>query len=172
MFLSLKSALDGVVGSLTDQSPKLVYELNAAEDAYSVSGTTSAIFGPLTIPSVHNGLPVDEIKGEAFKGETALTDVVIPNGVTLIGSAAFMECFALNDITIPNSVTSIGGSAFYECTSLTEITLPNNLTTIGGEAFIGCSSLTSVVIPNSVTTLSGGAFQACTSLTSATLQTI
>jgi hypothetical protein len=52
-----------------------------------------------------------------YKGNDA--EVVIPDGVTSIGSGVFSECINLTTITIPDSVTSIGDSAFYECTNLT-----------------------------------------------------
>ncbi len=39
----------------------------------------------------------------------------IPNGITSIGSYAFLEGFSLTSVTIPDSVTSIGEGAFY-CT--------------------------------------------------------
>ena len=38
--------------------------------------------------------------------------VIIENGVTNIGSAAFRFCYNLTEITIPNSVTTIGELAF------------------------------------------------------------
>ena len=49
--------------------------------------------------------------------------VVIEDGVTSIGDAAFYDCNNLTSITIPDSVTSIGKSAFYKCSSLTAISL-------------------------------------------------
>ena len=52
---------------------------------------------------------------------TLVTDLVIPDGVTSIGSYAFYNCDSLTSITIPDSVTSIGSYAFYYCDSLTSI---------------------------------------------------
>ena len=93
-----------------------------------------------------------------------LTRVIIGNGVTTIGEAAFRSCSHLTSVTIPNSVTTIGGWAFSICSSLTSVTISNSVTTIGDNAFIGCSSLTSVTIPNSVTTIGSEAFSDCTNL--------
>ena len=98
-----------------------------------------------------------------------LTRVIIGNGVTTIGEAAFRSCSHLTSVNIPNSVTTIGGWAFSICSSLISVTIPNSVTTIGDNAFIGCSSLTSVTIPNSVTTIEGYAFSDCSSLTSVTI---
>ena len=67
--------------------------------------------------------------------------------------------------TIPDSVTSIGGAAFLDCSSLTSVTIPYRVTSIGRYAFDGCTSLTSVTIPDSVTSIGEWAFADCTSLT-------
>jgi len=47
--------------------------------------------------------------------DTEITNLIIPNSVTSIGSSAFSGCSGLTSVTIPNSVTSIGSSAFYNC---------------------------------------------------------
>jgi len=51
-------------------------------------------------------------------------------------------------VTIPNSVTSIGVAAFLDCTGLTSVTISNSVTSIEHDAFSGCSSLTSVSVPS------------------------
>ena len=73
-----------------------------------------------------------------------ITSVIIGNGVTSIGSAAFCDSIKLKKITIPNSVTSIGQYAFNGCRSLSSIIISDNVTFIGDCAFGGCDSLTSI----------------------------
>ena len=109
------------------------------------------------------------ISWPAFKYCSSLTSVVIPEGVTSIGSYAFFGCRSLTDVTIPSSVTSIGDDAFSDCRSLTSVTIPSSVTSIGDFAFDGCSSLTSVVIPEGVTSIGDDAFYDCNSLTSVTI---
>jgi len=76
-----------------------------------------------------------------------VTDLVIPDTVTVINNFAFEGCSSLTSITIPDSITSIGSYAFYDCSSLTSITIPDSVTSIGDSAFEGCSSLTSITLP-------------------------
>ena len=93
--------------------------------------------------------------------DTEITNLIIPNSVTSIGSYAFDGCSGLTSVTIPNSVTSIGNYAFSGCSGLTSVTIPNSVTSIGAEAFRACSGLTSVTIPNSVTSIGGYVFSGC-----------
>ena len=71
-----------------------------------------------------------------------VTELVIPDSVTRIGSSAFRGCSNLTSITIPDSVTSIGDYAFRDCRSLTRVVIPDSVTWIGKFAFEYCSSLT------------------------------
>ena len=122
-----------------------------------------------------------------------VTNYVLGDSVTSIGSYAFSGCSGLTSVTIPNSVTYIGSRAFYGCSGLTSVTLNSNtiasssnlknifgnqvtnyvlgdsVTSIGSYAFYECSGLTSVTIPNSVTSIGANAFYGCSGLTSVTI---
>ena len=133
------------------------------------------------------------IGADAFKGNTTITSVVIPNSVTSIGNMAFAACSGLTSITIPNSVTIIGEYAFYNCTGLTSITIPNSVTSIESYAFEGTAwynnqpdgvvyagkvlykykgtmpSNRSITIKDETLGIAGGAFYNCSDLTSITI---
>ena len=119
----------------------------------------------LTIPD-----SITIIKQYAFYGCSGLTSVSIPNTVTSIGGYAFCECSNLTSVNIPNSVTSIGAGAFKSCSSLTSvITIGDSVTSIGDNTFYGCSSLTTVTLGNSITSIGNSAFEECVSLDSVCL---
>jgi len=105
----------------------------------------------------------------AFGFHSNLENIVIPESVMRIGVSAFSGCTNLTSITIPQSVTSIGSFAFNDCTNLTSVTIPEGITEIRWGAFKGCTGLTSVTIPESVKGIGGGTFSGCTGLTSVTI---
>jgi hypothetical protein len=103
----------------------------------------------VNIPAKIKNLPVIVIDHDSF-GYEDITSVVIPNGVTEIGMAAFSNCEKLTSVTIPNSVSAIWDNAFQSCIKLTSITIPASVTTIGRTAFSGCTNLTSVTFAGSI----------------------
>ncbi len=103
---------------------------------------------------------------DAFKSNSSLTSVEIPNSVTNIGNNAFMLCKSLTSVKIPNSVTNFGWGVFDYCSSLTSVEIPNSVKTIKAFTFNYCSSLKSIIIPNSVTSIDDRAFSYCRSIRS------
>ena len=95
--------------------------------------------------------------------------VVIPSGVTGVGSTLFFMNDTITSVEIPEGVTSIGGSAFSDCHNLASVSLPDSLLSLGDSAFWGCTSLTEINIPAKVTALPARLFQECANLMKVTL---
>ena len=89
-----------------------------------------------TLIAVNIGSVVTSI-GTAFVNCTDLTDIIIPNNVTIIEYAAFQGCTGLTSITIPSSVTALGSYVFFNCTNLASVYFLGNAPTGGFEAFSG-----------------------------------
>ena len=119
----------------------LVYEIIDGEITITgYNGSESKLYIPASI----RGCPVTKIGYSAFSGCGVITEVTIPEGVTLIDADAFYYCTNLKSITLPDSLTYIGMSAFYSCEKLEGINIPSGVTTIGAGAFGGCISLASL----------------------------
>lgn len=73
-----------------------------------------------------------------------ITTVILPNGLTTIGSCAFDGCNRLTAINIGAGVTRIGEYAFWCCRRLKTVTLGNGVDTIEYSAFSGCEVLSDV----------------------------
>ena len=98
-----------------------------------------------------------------------INNVVIENGITAIGCAAFYEHKNLHSVSIADSITYIAGYAFYGCSSLTNVQLSSALTSIERSAFRECAALQQITIPNSVTSIAYDAFRSCKKLNRVTL---
>ena len=66
----------------------------------------------------------DENMECGIEAKSAMTHLVIEDGVTSIGDRAFYNCSGLTSVIIPNSVTSIGNESFYNCIGLTSVQAP------------------------------------------------
>ncbi|MBE6949051.1 MAG: leucine-rich repeat domain-containing protein [Ruminococcaceae bacterium] len=91
-------------------------------------------------------------EGEMYDFDLTMTEwdvhyVLIEDGVTSIGSKAFVGRDDLMMVIIPDSVTKIGDYAFYGCESLTSIEIPHSVKYIGDYAFENCENLKECDIP-------------------------
>lgn len=151
--LTIQSGNPAVEDAAKDAANEQLFDFEFAPDNTAVIVTNYKCKGTaadVTIPSCYKGKPVTAINNAAFPN-SAVTSVTIPDSVTSIPDAAFVNCSQLTNISIPNSVTYIGFSAFDGCASLKSITLPSSLRTIGNSAFAGCPSSMTVTYPGSKT---------------------
>lgn len=101
-----------------------------------------------------------------------LTEIVIPEGVTMIANEAFTDCRQLKTVVLPKSLKSIGEYAFASCFNLEDIVFPEGLEVIDERAFSSCSSLKSIVLPSSIKTLGIQCFLWCRELKSVDLSQV
>lgn len=94
-------------------------------------------------------------KGPWFM-DSRVRRIVIEEGITHIGNAAFMTCSWAKEVSIPTSVTSIGAGSFSD-TGIESITIPDSVQTIGGSCFEG-SALTRIMLPSHIKTLESRCF--------------
>ncbi|MBQ7364675.1 MAG: leucine-rich repeat protein [Clostridia bacterium] len=111
---------------------------------------------------------VTVIGSEAFKDHVNLRRVRVPDGITLIRSWAFAGCTNLTEIELPESIKLISSHTF-PYSGLKSITIPEGVTAIGREAFKNCERLESVSLPSTLTEISTEAFRNCKALTTITL---
>lgn len=108
---------------------------------------------------------VTNIGTDAFVFSSNLTDVTLANSIKTIGSYAFASCSSLEQIRLPDSVTGIYDNAFYGCFNLSNVIFPKNLTSIGLMAFADCTKLKEINLPSKLTKIDEKAFGNCTELT-------
>lgn len=173
----------------SEQAPK--EDTKGLTFSFSEDGQTVSITGfdgsrsVVEIPETYDGAKVTSIAAGAFRGQTMITDVVIPEGVTYIGREAFAGCSALVRIQIPTSVTQVGANLFegtpYDSTLTGELVYINSIlyrcqsdavtvsirqgtTVIAEEAFINRVNLAAIVVPDGVSYIGSNAFKNCSAL--------
>ncbi len=108
---------------------------------------------------------ITEIPRICFAG-TAITSIILPENLKVIGSGAFSSCENLGNVVIPDSVEEIGGTAFRGCINLTSIVIPQKVEIIGAGTFMECENLESVILPDNLKMIETRAFRYCISLES------
>ena len=96
---------------------KLSYTLSQDGTYYTVTGLGQEFSDTVTVPSIHEGLPVKAIESFVFREAKHIKSVILNDGLEKIGARSFENCTSLKSIVIPSSVTEIGNNAFNGCTA-------------------------------------------------------
>lgn len=136
-----------------------------ADGTLVINATNYDFTGNVITPSLVAGHLVTKLNNMTFNtyvpswnSAKSMTSIVISEGVTQIGDAAFDGCLALESIQLPSTLKIIGASTFVDRSKITELIIPEGVTTIGSSAFAGMTGLTDLVIPDSVTSIGANAF--------------
>lgn len=93
-----------------------------------------------------NGSYGTELPDGAYTGQTQLTHVTIPEGITSIGASAFAGCTSLESVTWAGTELLIDRSAFAGTSSLKTLVIPDSVHEIGPGAFAN-SAIEAIVLP-------------------------
>ncbi|MBR3972168.1 MAG: leucine-rich repeat protein [Ruminococcus sp.] len=141
----------------------------ATVDECSVVGVALSAFRFNTnVVSVTLPETIKVIEGYAFDGCSNLEKVEMNAEVERISAAAFRDCKKLTSIYLGNSLLSLGGSAF-KASGIKEITIPDTCEIIESSAFYGCEQLESVKLPSSLKIISASLFEKCSKLKEASI---
>ncbi len=147
------SAYDFVQGGvyyniLSNTSTRKTVALTYFTTNPDASGYVSTYRGDVVIPAqVSYNLQtfnVTQVSDLAMFNNQGLYSLVLPEGVSSIGSQAFSHCYSLYDISLPSTVFRIADYAFEYCEDLTSITLPAALGDMGDGVFQQCFGLAEI----------------------------
>ena len=93
----------------------------------------------------------------AFAGNTALTEITLPESTRSIGAYAFSGNTALKTVTVNADKIKLAEYAFENCSALTSFSLNASVVPLG--AFSGCTSLKEFAIGKDVAEINGLAFK-------------
>lgn len=174
----------------TDATPAESFTYGDYDDGVAIQSFTGSE-KEVIVPSMIGGKPVVRIESGAFLENTAVTSVIVKEGVRTIGSNAFNGCRYLEEVILPGSLEQIDGNAFADaaslsslallegqqecviesgafkgCRSLKEVRIPRNYTSVGSSAFRDCDGLQTLTMEGDRVSIGRGAFQNCKSLQS------
>ena len=127
---------------------------------------------PIAIPDYNYGNRTDWFVDLGADKIAQIEKIVIGDGITGIGASCFetasnSEAYSnLKEVVLPDTVTSINSAAFYKDTSLTTINL-NKVQSVGRAAFAG-SGIENVSFEAPEVSIGTNAFNKCASLQSVT----
>lgn len=104
---------------------------------WSLSGGTLTISGTGGTDDFSAGTPWADSRG-------SITALVIEDGITYLGAAAFANCDNLTNVDFGSTLREVGTGAFRSCDGLTEISLPASFRVFGEESFYSCAGLKSI----------------------------
>lgn len=78
---------------------------------------------------------LETVSRGAFSDCSKLKEIILPEGVKIIGNEAFAYCNSVEKIKISDSVEKVGEDAFLKTAKTTEVTIPENIEEIGENAF-------------------------------------
>ena len=158
-----------------DWNENITYEYDSDTGTVTLSGTGEITahthYKPWSnyaknVKRVVVGEGITGIGAYTFSSLQNLTEVVLPQSLTIIRSCAFQNCKSLSSINT-SYVTTLEEYAFSGCSRLANIDI-SRVTSIDQYVFQSCG-LRSVTIPRSITVIPRGAFINCRSLSSLTL---
>lgn len=129
---------------------------------YDVAAIAPRAFWQSRVTEVQIPNSVTRIGDAAFADADELTSITLPLGLQVV-SDFMLAGTDLRHVVLPEGVTDIGTGAFEDCTALKTVFLPASLITIGDRAFRYCSSLREIY-SDAVTpplTLDDDAFEGC-----------
>lgn len=106
----------------------------------------------------------------AFKENTQMTSITIPNTIRTIEEESFLRCSSLRNVTITPypDYNSISSNAFQDCESLESVVFDGSTLYVGESAFSGCKNLQSFPFEK-VPSISKSSFAGCKALLDITL---
>ena len=114
------------------------YQYAEAENGVYITGYSGSE-AHVWIPGELDGKPVTGISDGAFRGNTSIVTLHIPDSVEIIGVEAFQNCTALRDVHLGKGIEHIKAYAFDGCTALLNIALLTDDFYIDSYAFEGSS---------------------------------
>lgn len=129
-----------------DNTYTWLMEFVSNQDYESSFPITLNIYAPVCVEG--NDVQVTNISSDVFQANVQIEEVVIPEGITSIGSGSFQYCSSLRKVTLPGTLKSLTLNVFADCPVLEEVVFAEGFERIGNDSFARCENLKKIVLPS------------------------
>ena len=152
-FIALNSISFTAIAESTDPALFII-------DSYTLKGYVGDETD-IVLPTEVNGVTITTVWGNAFKDNTAITSIKVPESYTTLAGSAIKGCTSLKNVSLPNSLTgALGTFQFRDCPALESVNVPYGINNLNSYVFYGCTNPNLVIDIQSVniTTIGSNAF--------------
>ena len=100
----------------------------------------------ITIPAIWDGVPLKKIAFGAFRGNTDLMKITLPDTVETIESNAFRACPNLETVVLSRGLRTLAPYSFAGNPRLKSVTLPSSVMSFNAKAFHNCPALADFIV--------------------------
>lgn len=135
------------IKSKAEQKPEPITAKQYGDFKYKIVEGEAKITGytgeanRVKLPEKIEGKTVAIVGKGAFRGNTAIEHVELPDCVRVLGGEAFKGCSNLKYIYLPVDLETINAACFEDCVNLEEVQIPYELKKICKDAFKNCKKL-------------------------------
>ncbi|MDE6704144.1 MAG: leucine-rich repeat protein, partial [Muribaculaceae bacterium] len=155
-----------ISGSLVIPEGVIDIQWAAFKNCTSLTGTLSL---PSTLKYIANYNDLESFdeelvgNGETFMNCGFISEIIIPEGVRYIGSAAFLGCSGIyGNLVLPSSLKTLGDRAFSGCKNLNgSLKIPQGVSVLRTLAFNGCGFNGNLTLHDGISEIEAHAFGYC-----------
>ena len=129
---------------LDENSDLIGYSVGAGDAKYEEKIVIPASYSGLPVLSVGSDEHVEFVRRMENELVGEYPQVIGEAGLSIMRTFTFAYCIKLKEVVLSDGIPVIGNVALFCCFELTSITIPNSVTSIGRSAFNSCSKLTSI----------------------------
>ena len=132
-----------IENAVRDNNYSLIYNAISRVDPSQVSNLVSEATDIFLEAGINPLLYLSVVPGFFLAGSEKADQIRIPEHVVRVGRKAFFES-NISDLVLPEGVVSIESAAFARCGALKSVVLPSTLATVGISVFRECPNLASI----------------------------
>lgn len=123
-----------------------IFTYEIKDNQVTITGCAKNTTGKVVIPDTIEGCPVTTIGEQAFRSQSYITEIVLPDSVKTIEEKAFFCCRSMTAIRLPSGLTVMNDYVLADCSSLTSLHIPASVKQIVRFALYDCPNISTLTV--------------------------